>query len=117
MKGCVKAMRQFVIDELNSQERDNLESYLKKSLKVAPMMGIFWLQLPEDLWADAQLGHDECGPFYFGVELTKDKFIAELLIRSESNLHCSCIAYATPTQREFLLRFVDTMLENEHIKA
>ncbi|MEN8257489.1 MAG: hypothetical protein ABFS09_06465 [Thermodesulfobacteriota bacterium] len=110
-------MRQFVIDELSAQERDNLDSYLKKSLKSGPMLGMFWLQLPEDLWSKAQKGHDECGPFYFGVELSKDKLIVELLVRSESNLHCSCISYATPSQREYVLGFVDTMIGEEHITA
>lgn len=110
-------MRQFVIDELSPQERDNLDSYLKKSLKIGPMLGIFWLLLPEDLWSAAQQGHSECGPFYFGIDLSKDKLIVELLIRSESNLHCSCIAYATPAQREFLLSFMDAMLAEEHIRA
>lgn len=110
-------MRQFVIDELSAQERDNLETYMKKSLKPGSMLGIFWLELPEDIWSEAQQGHNECGPFYFGIELSKDKLIVELLVRSESNLHCSCIAYATSVQREFLLNFIDTMLADEHISA
>ncbi len=110
-------MRQFTIDELSAQEHDNLDSYLKNSLRPGGMVGMFWLQLPEDLWSAAQQGHDTCGPFYFGFDLSKDKLIVELLVRSESNLHCSCIAYATPAQREFLLSFIDTMLAAEHISA
>ena len=110
-------MRQFVIDDLSAQERDNLNTYLKKTLKPGPMEGMFWLQLPDDLWSESQQGHGDCGPFYFGVELSKDKLIAEFLIRSESNLHCSCIAYATPAQRDFLLSFIDTMVAEEHISA
>jgi len=110
-------MRQFLIDELSREERDNLESYLKRTVKEAPMEGIFWLELPPGLWGSAQQGHDSCGPFYFGIELTETKLIAELLVRSESNLHCSCISYATQSQREFLLRFLDTMLAEERIKA
>jgi hypothetical protein len=106
-----------MIDELSAQERDNLDTYLKKKLKAGPMTGIFWLQLPEDLWSAAQQGHDSCGPFYFGIDLGRDKLIVELLVRSESNLHCSCIAYATPAQREFVWSFVDTMLAEEQIKA
>lgn len=110
-------MRQFVIDELSLLERDNLENYLKRTLKPGSIAGMFWLTLPDDLLAEAQQGHEECGPFHFGFDLSKDKLIIELLIRSESNLHCSCIAFATSTQREFLLRFIDTMLEEEQIRA
>lgn len=109
-------MRQFVVDDLSSQERDNLDSYLKNSLKSGGMDGMFWLSIPADLLAEAQRGHEECGPFYLGIELSKDKLIAELLVRSESNLHCSCISYATPAQRQFLLDFLDTMLSQEQIR-
>ena len=65
----------------------------------------------------AQQGHEECGPFYFGIELGEDRVSFELLIRSESNLHCSCISYASRAQRDFLLKFVDKMLTEEKIRA
>jgi hypothetical protein len=110
-------MRQFVIDELSREEMDNLESYLKRTLKAGPMEGIFWLELPRDLYGKAQTGHEECGPFYFGLELGRNKLICELLIRSQSNLHCSCISYATTEQRQLLLDFIDRMLEEECIRA
>jgi len=110
-------MRQFVIDELSILERDNLESYLKRSLKPGPMEGIFWIVLPDDLLGAAQRGHEQCAPFFLGVELEEKKLCFELLVRSQSNLHCSCIAYATELQRQFVLDFVDRMLEEEQIKA
>ena len=54
-------MRQFVIDELSLLERDNLESYLKRTLAPGPLAGIFWIALPDDLLAEAQRGHEQCG--------------------------------------------------------
>ncbi|MGV1100233.1 hypothetical protein ACUUL3_12610 [Thiovibrio sp. JS02] len=110
-------MRQFVVDELNKEEQDNLESYLKRTLKPGLMEGMFWLAVPADLLAEAQQGHEECGPFFFGIELGRNKLIAEFLVRSQSNLHCSCISYATPAQRQFLLNYLDRMLAEEQIKA
>lgn len=110
-------MRQFVIDELSPMERDNIDSYLKRSLKQGPMVGLYWITLPDDLLSAAQQGHDECGPFYFGVELEQEKVKFELLVRSTANLHCECIAHATPTQRQFVLDFIDKMLEEEKIRA
>ena len=110
-------MRQILIDDLSREERDNLESYLKRTLKSGLMEGMFWLPVPDDLLGEAQQGHEECGPFYFGVELGEDRVAFELLIRSESNLHCTCISYATGSQREFLLKFVDKMLAEELIAA
>lgn len=110
-------MRQFVIDELSILERDNLESYLKRSLKPGPMEGIFWIELPADLLAEAQQGHEECAPFYMAVDLEKKRICFEMLVRSKTNLHCSCIAWATDSQRQFLLDFIDTMLDEEQIRA
>jgi hypothetical protein len=110
-------MRQFVIDELSREERDNIENYLKRKVRSASMQGMFWLSVPDDLLAEAQHGHEECGPFFFGIELAEKTLVVELLVRSESNLHCSCISYATKAQRDFLLEFLDRMLDEEHIKA
>lgn len=110
-------MRQLVIDELSREEWANIENYLKRTVRAGAMEGMFWLPVPDDLLAEAQQGHEECGPFFFGIELTEKALVVELLVRSESNLHCSCISYATKAQRDFLLEFMDRMLEEEHIKA
>ncbi len=110
-------MRQFVIDELTILERDNLESYLKRTLAPGPMSGIFWVELPDDLWAEAQQGHEQCGPFYLAVEIEEKRICFELLVRSKINLHCTCIAYATGVQRQFVLDFIDRMLAEEQIRA
>jgi hypothetical protein len=110
-------MRQFVIDEMTPLERDNLDSYLKRNLKPAPLSGIYWLSLPEALLSEAQQGHGSCGPFYFAVDLGKTRLCFEMLVRSSANLHCTCITYATPAQRQFVLDFIDRMLSEELIKA
>ncbi len=110
-------MRQYVIDQLSREERANIESYLKRTLKSGPVEGLYWIEVPRDLLSKEQLGHEDCGPFFFAVELEAESVCFELLIRSQSNLHCSCIAYATPSQRDFILRFVYQMLVEEHIKS
>ena len=110
-------MRQYMIDELSFLERDNLENYLKRTLKPAGLEGAFFLELPPDLWSDNQQGHDDCGPFYFSVILEKEQVRFELLVRSANNLHCSCITWPTPAQRQFVIDFADRMLEEELIRA
>ena len=110
-------MRQIVIDELSPLERDNLDSFLKRSLPQGPMIGLFWLQVPADLYSAKQQEHTEHGPFYFAVELEQTLIRFELLARSTISLHCSCIAYATPLQRQFILDFIDRMLIEEQIRA
>ena len=110
-------MRQIVIDELSPMEQDNIDSYLKRSLKQGPMVGLYWLQVPPDLLSEAQQGHEGHGPFYLAVEVTRDGVKFELLVRSQTNLHCSCIAHASSAQRQFVLDFIDKMLTEEMINA
>ena len=110
-------MRQYLVDEISFLERDNLESYLKRTLKPGGLEGVFFLELPQDLLGPEQQGHKKCGPFYFSVILENTQLRFEFLVRSGSNMHCSCISLATPAQREFVLDFADRMLEEEMIKA
>jgi hypothetical protein len=108
-------MRQYLVDELSFFERDNLDSYLKRTLKPGPVSGVYWLEVPSDLLAAAQAAHPDCGPFYFSVVLEQAELRAEFLVRSSHRMRCACIAWATPAQRQFLLDFVDKMLEEEFI--
>lgn len=110
-------MRQFVIDELSPMERDNIDSYLKRALKPGPMIGLYWIQLPDDLLSAAQQDHKEHGPFNLAVEVTNTAVKFEFLVRSQVNLHCSCIGHATSAQRQFVLDFIDKMLEEELIRS
>jgi hypothetical protein len=110
-------MRQFVIDELSPMERDNIDSYLKRSLKQGPMIGLYWLQLPHDLLSPTQLDHKEHGPFHLAVEVTNVAVKFEFLVRSQVNLHCSCIAHANAAQRQYVLDFIDKMVEEEFITS
>ena len=110
-------MRQIVIDELSPMEHDNIDSYLKRTIKQGPMIGLYWIELPPDLLSEAQLGHEEHGPFFLAVELVGSSVKFELLVRSHSNLHCTCIAHATAAQRQFILDFVDRMVAAEFISA
>ena len=110
-------MRQFVIDDLSPMERDNIDSYLKRNLKQGPMIGLYWIVLPEELLTDIQKEHTDCSPYYFGVEVEKDLVRFEFLVRSNAHLHCDCIAHATSEQRQYVLDFLDTMLAEEQIRS
>ncbi|HIP38778.1 MAG TPA: hypothetical protein EYG88_05245 [Desulfocapsa sulfexigens] len=110
-------MRQILVDDLSPMERDNIDSYLKRNLKQGPMIGLYWIILPEELLTDTQKEHTDCSPFYFGVEVQKNGVCFELLVRSNAHLHCDCIAHATPEQRQYVLEFMDTMLDEEQIRS
>jgi hypothetical protein len=110
-------MRQYLIDELSFLERDNLDSYCKRNLKASGLEGVFFLTVPSDLLGPAQQGHEDCGPFHCVVLLEQTSIHFEFLIRSAGTMHCSCIAQATPAQRQFILDFADRMLAAEMIRA
>ncbi len=110
-------MRSYLINELSFLERDNLDSFLKRTLKPGALNGVFFLTIPPELLGPAQTGHEDCAPFYCAVVLGKDSVSFELLVRSSHNLHCSCIAMATPEQRRFIMDFADRMLSEELIRA
>ncbi len=116
-------MRQIAINELSGEEVKSIEEYLKTNATPAALEGMYWVPMPEDIWAEAQEGHGDCGPFVFAVELVRntvaseDSVVFELLVRSSSNLHCSCTSYATASQRQYLLDFFDAMVLETKIKA
>jgi len=110
-------MRQYFIDEISFLERDNIEHYLNRTLKHGPIEGVFWLEVPPDLYGPAQHGHEQCAPFYFSIVLEENSLRCEFLVRSVDNLHCTCIAWATPAQREFVLDYADRLLTEEMIRA
>ena len=110
-------MRQYLLDELSFLERDNIEHYLKRTLQAGPIGGVYWLEVPQNLLAPAQLAHPDCGPFYWVVVLERTELRGEFLVRSSHNMHCSCIAWSDPAQRQFVLNFIDKMLEEEFISV
>ena len=110
-------MRQYVIDQLSREERANIETYLKRNLRPGTVDGVYWIEVPQDLLSAVQRDHDECSPFFFAVVLEAESVYFELLVRSQTNLHCSCIAYASTSQREFVLQFAGRMLAEEKIRA
>ena len=81
------------------------------------MEGLYWIELPQDILSETQKNHNDCAPYCLGVELENRCVRFELLVRSNTNLHCDCIAHATSQQRQFVLDFVDTMLEEEKIRS
>lgn len=110
-------MRQLLINELTKDEAEKAKEFLAANSRKGGVEGLYWLDLPGELMGGAQEGHDQCGPFAFAVELGDDFVSFELLIRSESNLHCSCTCYATPDQRNFLMAYMDQMVSEQGIRA
>lgn len=110
-------MRQVVINELHKEEAAKAKEFLEATCRAAAVDGLYWLPIPLDHLGEAQVGHEACGPFAFAVELGEDFVSFELLVRSESNLHCSCTCYATAPQREFLLELMDRLVGEQGLRS
>lgn len=110
-------MRQLLINELSKDEASRVKTFLAANSRGGGVDGLYWLDLPAALLGAAQDGHGACGPFAFAVEAGDDFVSFEMLIRSASNLHCSCTSYATPAQRDFLMAFMDRLVCDQGIRA
>jgi len=108
-------MKQYVIDELRSPDHNTLQAFLDNEFGPAEMGGIYWIPLPEDLLSETQAAHEGCQPFFFVADLDETRLALEFLVRTRSAIRCSCIAYATDRQREWLIRYFDAVFEKLNI--
>ncbi len=93
-----------------------IRKYLSEKAYRTVFEEIFWIDIPESLHAGDQRDHTQCRPFYFAVNLSLRQVSFELLIRSREIIRCSCIAYATPEQRDYIIHFADKMLDDLDIR-
>ncbi len=84
---------------------------------VAEFDGLYWLTLDEAMYAGSQISHTDCQPYYFALELLSDRLICELLVRTNKQMRCQCIQYATESQRNWLIKAVDALFDRLEIIA
>jgi len=108
-------MRQYVIDELRKHELERATRYLEEHCEPGGVNRLYWLQIPDDLLSGLQIEHSSCAPFCIGIEVTDDSVVFEMLVRSRQKLRCSCIAYASESQRQFILGFADRLIRETEI--
>jgi hypothetical protein len=109
-------MRTYVIDELDPAMVDKFKEYLSREEFSGPIDDIYWFFIPVELLTPEQKAHlNECGPFFFSLESGEDWLKLELLARCRGRIRCSCIAYATPEQRNWVIERLDTMLRSQDI--
>jgi hypothetical protein len=75
------------------------------------MGSVYWIPLDREILSPTQSEHLECQPHVAAVELAETRLSMELLVRTRSRIRCSCIAYATERQRNWLIHIVDSILE------
>ena len=110
-------MKQYVIDELRPEDYEKIKSYMDENFESSALDGIYWVSMDQNMLSDVQAEHIECQPFYFVIDLEPNLLACELLVRTKNRMRCSCIGYATDEQRDWILRFVDTIFERFEIKT
>jgi hypothetical protein len=104
-------MKQYVIDELRPEDYQKLKAHLDSHYAVDGFGGLYWLPLDEKEYDGFQIHHEECGPYYFALELAPERLACELLVRTNKRVRCDCICYATERQRNWLIHTVDAICE------
>lgn len=110
-------MKQYVIDELRPVDHQKIKAYLDERFAVARFDGLYWLPVDEALLEEVQRSHEACRPHYFALELFPHQLVCELLVRTRQRIRCDCIQYATPAQRDWLIQWLDGVLESLDISV
>ena len=110
-------MKQYLIDELRPKDYEAIKAYMDENVDSSNVDGIYWLQLEENILTEVQKEHTECQPFYFAVDLEPDLIAFELLVRTTNKMRCNCMGYATENQRNWLIRFADSIFDKLKIKT
>ncbi len=110
-------MRAYLIDEISASNVERIDVFLKKNAITSNLEGLFWMKIPDDLLSPAQFQHRSCRPHVYSLELGPDWLKIELLIRSHKTMQCTCPAYCTAQQRNFVINAVHGMLETLNIRT
>lgn len=110
-------MRSIVIDELRPPDMEKLVGHLEANLGSSSLPDVFWLQVPDELLTPGQREHTDCGPHRVAVVTELDSMRLELLVRSSHSLRCSCTGYATSAQRDWLINFMDDLIDELQLQT
>ena len=104
-------MKQYVIDVLRQKDYELIKAYMEERFPSSDVNGIYWIPLDVKILTEIQKAHADCQPFYIAVDLEPNLITFEMLIRTQNRMRCSCMGYATDTQRNWLIRLADAMFD------
>jgi len=77
--------------------------------------GIYWIPIAAELLTAVQQEHRECQPLYVAVDLNPNRMACELLVRTQNQVRCNCIGYATEKQFCWLVALIDDVFNRLNI--
>lgn len=104
-------MKQYLIDELRPPDHAKIKAHLDANFRLDSIGGIYWIPLEKGLLRGIQKEHLGCQPHYFAVDLEADRLSCEFLVRTRDRLRCDCICYADQKQRNWIIDFIDDLLD------
>ena len=110
-------MKQYTVDELRPQDYEKIKDYLNENLSGGGIDGVYWIPIDSDLLSREQAAHTDCHPLYFMADLEPDQLSCELLVRTQNKIRCTCMGYATETQRNWVIRYIDGIFDTLNIAA
>ena len=108
-------MKQYVIDEIRSEDYNKIKKHLDQTYGPAEMDDIYWVPLATEVLTEIQHEHSDCQPFYFAIDLEQNRFALEFLVRTKNRVRCVCIAYASQEQRNWIMGLVEAIFEKLNI--
>lgn len=104
-------MKQYLIDELRPPDHEKIKAHLDANFRPESLGGIYWIPIGKGLLRGIQEEHVGCQPHYFAVDLEEDRLSCEFLVRTRNRMRCDCIRYANQKQRNWIIRFIDDLLD------
>ncbi len=110
-------MKSYLIDEISKEGMGKIKDYLAKNALKSSLTEIFWVKVPDDLLSEKQFEHKACYPHVFAIELGQNWVKFEFYVRSLHNMRCTCPAYCTRSQQEFVINYANKMIESLQIRT
>lgn len=104
-------MKQYVIDEIRSEDYKQIKDFLEKEYGKPELGGIYWVPVAQTLLTSLQAAHHSCQPFYVALELEPGRLCCELLIRTKQRVRCDCMDYTNEEQRNWIIDGIDRMFK------
>lgn len=105
-------MKQYMVDEFRSGDHDAIKKFLDEHLGPSGMEDLYWKAVDDTLLTPEQAAHIQCAPFFFALALTQESLTCELLVRTKNRIRCDCISYATVEQRNWIIQWLDDVLDS-----
>ena len=110
-------MKSYLIDEISFSEIEKIKRYLSENANKSKLEKLFWVEMSKGYLNREQSLHRECQPYRFAIEIGDNWIKAEFFIRASGRLMCSCNGYCDLNQRNFILDFMENMIEELNIRS